>query len=277
MPNLASWHPQIVHFAIALLALGVLFRWISLTGRAAFTGPAAATLLLAGTLAAVLAVHSGLDAHGPVERIPGVRAAVMEHEEWGRRTRNLFLIVAGLEVAALALAARPAVKKGLLVASAIVGLASGAALYEAGEHGGELVYSYAGGIGIRSGDSSDVPRLLLAGLYQSALQARARHDSVSAAALFGEMGRRWPADTSVRLLVIQSLLQDKHDGKGALEALARFTVSADNARLVVGVGYLKADAFVAVGKPDSARAVLEALVRQYPDNPRIKDRLATLR
>src|SRR5260370_42135298 len=125
MPNLAWWHPQIVYFAIALVAIGVLFRWISLSGRAAFTGPAAATLLLAGALAAVLAAHSGLDAHGPVERIPGVRAAVMEHEEWGRRTRNLFLIVAALEVTALALAGRPGGKKGLLVASAIVGLAHG--------------------------------------------------------------------------------------------------------------------------------------------------------
>jgi predicted Zn-dependent protease len=81
----------------------------------------------------------------------------------------------------------------------------------------------------------------------------------------------------VRLLAIQSLLQDKRDGRGALEALARFTVPADNARLAVGVGYLRADAFVAVGKPDSARVVLEALVRQFPDNPRIKDRLAKLK
>jgi len=277
MPNIASWHPHVVHFAIALLAIGVLFRWISLTGKAAFTGPAAATLLLAGTLAALLAVHSGLDAHGPVERIPGARAAVAEHEQWGERTRNLFLIVAALEVAALALTGKPGVKKGLLVASAIVGLAGGGALYEAGEHGGDLVYSYAGGIGIRSGDSSDVPRLLLAGLYQSAQQARARHDSAAAAELFGELARRWPADTNVRLLTIQSLLQDRHDGKGALDALAKFTVPADNARLVLGVGYLKADAFVAVGKPDSARAVLEALVRQFPDNSRIKERLAKLK
>ncbi|MGH7676577.1 MAG: hypothetical protein ACREMV_15030, partial [Gemmatimonadales bacterium] len=67
MPNLAWFHPQIVHFAVALLAAGVLSRWISLTDRAAFTGPAAAALLLAGTAAAVLAVRSGTDAHGPVE------------------------------------------------------------------------------------------------------------------------------------------------------------------------------------------------------------------
>ena len=36
--------------------------------------------------------------------------------------------------------------------------------YQAGAHGGQLVYSYAGGVGIRSGEPQDVGRLLLAGL-----------------------------------------------------------------------------------------------------------------
>src|ERR1044072_3795952 len=101
MPNLGVYHPIIVHFAIALLILGVVFRWISLSGRAVFTGPAAATLILVGTAAAVLAVQSGTDAHGPVERIPGGRPAVQEHEEAGEWARNVFLVVALLEIAAL--------------------------------------------------------------------------------------------------------------------------------------------------------------------------------
>ena len=78
--SLAPLHPQIVHFVIALLFAGVVFRCIALTSRAAFTGPAAAVLLLVGTLGAVLAAKSGTDAHGPVERVPGSRAAVVEHD-----------------------------------------------------------------------------------------------------------------------------------------------------------------------------------------------------
>ena len=38
MPNLAAYHPIIVHFAIALLVVGVIFRWISLTGRVPLPG-----------------------------------------------------------------------------------------------------------------------------------------------------------------------------------------------------------------------------------------------
>src|SRR2546423_1493506 len=105
--SLAALHPAIVHFAIALLFAGVLFRWISLTGRAAFTAPAAAVLLFAGTLGAVLAVQSGTDAHGPVERVPGARAAVGEHEEWGQRTRNIFFVVAALQIPAFVSPPRP--------------------------------------------------------------------------------------------------------------------------------------------------------------------------
>jgi len=278
MPNLASFHPAIVHFAIVLLAVGVLFRWISLTGRAAFTGPAAAVLLIAGTTAALLAVQSGTDAHGPVERVPGARQAVMEHEDWGKRAKNIFLVVAVLEIAALVLARRNArVTKGLTVASALVGLWGGTAIYEAGEHGGELVYSYAGGVGIRSGDTADVSRLLIAGLYHSAQAARTRHDSAAAAELFAEMARRSPNDTTARLLAIESLIRDRNDGKAALAALAGLTVPVGDQRLRMRYGFLKADAFLAAGRADSARATLEQLARDFPDNSRIKDRLAQMK
>src|SRR2546422_8016264 len=101
MPNIGAYHPIIVHFAIALLVLGVIFRWVSLTGRAPFTGPAAATVLILGAAAAVLAVHSGTDAHGPVERIPGGRQAVMDHEEAGDLGRHVFPIVGPLPIVAL--------------------------------------------------------------------------------------------------------------------------------------------------------------------------------
>jgi uncharacterized membrane protein len=278
MPNLASWHPQVVHFAIALLFVGVLFRWISLTGRAAFTGPAAAVLILLGTTAAVLAVKTGTDAHGPVERVPGARQAVQDHESRGERARNIFLFVAILEIGALVMTRRSAqVTQGLRIGSAVVGLLGSAALYSAGEYGGELVYNYAGGIGLRSGDTTDVSRLLMAGLYHSAQAARTRHDSAAAADLFAEISRRFPNDTTVWFLSAESLLRDRNDGKGALAALARFSVPAANPRLRTRYEFLRADAFVATGRADSARATLERLAAQFPDNPRIKDRLAQMK
>lgn len=279
MPSLASLHPLIVHFAIVLLIVGVIFRWVSLTGRAAFTGPAAAVLLLAGTAAAVVAVKSGTAAHGPVERVPGARDAVVEHEGAGERAQNIFLIVAALELAALATRRRNLnVARGALWASAMVGVFGVAALYKAGDRGGDLVYRYAGGVGIRYGDTADVNRLYLAGLYQAALQARTQHDSSRAAQLFSELARQFPNDTTVQFLLVESLVRDKHDGRGALAALARLHVPSDDRRLQLRYGFLKADAFLAAGRPDSARATLERLAAAFPDmQQRIKDRLAQIK
>ena len=278
MPNIGVYHPVIVHFAIVLLIVGAIFRWVSLSGRAAFTGPAAATLLLAGALAAALAVHSGLNAHGPVERIPGVRQAVGEHEDAGTWARDVFLIVAALELVALAAKGRSLnVARGALWVSALVCILGVAALVKAAERGGDLVYNYAGGVGIRSGDTADVTRLYLAGLYQAAQQARAQNDSARAAALFGQLAHQFPNDTTVRLLAIESLVRDRNDGRAALSALSRFTVRPDDRRLQLRVGFLKADAYVAVGKPDSARTTLERLAHDFPDmQQRIESRLQGL-
>src|SRR6266581_8529236 len=274
MPNIGAYHPIIVHFAITLLTLGVVFRWVSLTGRAPFTGPAAATCLLLGAAAAFLAVHSGTDAHGPVERIPGVRQAVMDHEDAGKWARNVFLIVALLEIVALVAHRRWVnVARVALWGSAVVGVFGFAALVKTADRGGDLVYSYAGGVGTRSGDAADVTRLYLAGLYQAAQQARAQHDSAHAAELFAQLERQFPNDTNVRLLAIESLVRDRHDARTALSALARFSMRGEDRRLQLRVGFLKADAYVAVGKPDSARAVLEQLGTAFPDmRQRIKDR-----
>ena len=274
MPNIGAYHPIIVHFVIALLVLGVIFRWVSLSGRALFTGPAAAVLILIGTVAAVLAVQSGTDAHGPVERIPGVRQAVNDHEDAGEWARNVFLVVAALEIVALVSRRRRVnVARGALWGSAVVGIFGVAALVKAGDRGGDLVYKYAGGIGTRLGDTADVSRLYVAGLYQQAQRARAAHDSMRAATLFGDLAREFPNDTTVRLLAIESQLHDRNDPRGALVALSRLQTAPGNRFLASRIAFLKSDAYVAAGKPDSARAALEQLRSQFPEmEVRIRDR-----
>lgn len=276
MPDIGFYHPQIVHFVVALLVVGVLFRWISLTGKLAFTRPAAATLLLMGTVAAVLAVQSGTDAHDLVERVPGVRAAVVDHEDAGKWARNVFLVVAALEIVGLALVKRPQWRRWAEVASAVVGLAGGGAIYKAAYKGGELVYAYAGGPGIRSGKPEDVSRLLTAGLFQEAMQARKEHRAAEAESLITELARRNPADPEFELAHAQSLMQDRKDPKAALALLDRIVVPDTAARMKSRIGSVKADAFVAAGMTDSARALLTKLVAQFPTNTRFKDRLAKL-
>jgi len=271
MPDIGFLHPEVVHFVIALLIVGVIARVVSLLPQAkglAFAGPMATVLILLGALASAVAVHSGLNAHEAVERIPDIRAAVVEHEEWGERTRNIFLVMAVIELILLALRARPAAK-WLRGASAVVGLAGLFAVYRAGDLGGDLVYGYAGGIGIRSGDTTDVRHLMTAALYQNAMLERNAGRGDTAYALFEELARRHPGSATF-FLRVQSLIRDRKDPRAALAALGDWVPPASDERLTVSHQLLVVDAYRAAGVPDSAQATLEALRRRFPQDRRVQ-------
>lgn len=276
MPDIGVFHPQIVHFVIALLFVGVILRVVSLTGKFKFSGNAALVLLLVGTAAAVAAVKSGTDAHGPAERVPGARPAVVEHEEWGERARNIFLVVVAAELLALALP-QPRYRQIALIASAVVGAGGLFAVYEAGEHGGELVYSYAGGVGVRSGEPEDLDRLLIAGLYHNAVRDRADGHSEDAGRLIAEMARQSPNDASIQFLAIESMLVDRHDPVATRAALETFQIPQGDRGLQLRVGILRADAIYAAGQGDSARALLNDLLVEFPGNRRVEAKLEEMR
>jgi len=281
MLDIGVYHPQITEFAVAFLLAGMAARWISLTGKLPFTRPGAATLLLLGTLAAVLAVRSGTQAHELAEQVPGIRAAVNAHEDAAHWAQNVFLVVAAIELIALALVGRPAWRRWAEVVSAVVGLAGAAALYKAADRGGDLVFNYAGGVGIRSGDTADVGHLLTAGLYEQAMTARKAHRGGEADTLLTLLAHLKPADPNVELVYAQSLLEDRKDPKAALAVLNGIHVPDSLGFMKARVGLAKADVFAAAGMNDSARATLTALSRQNANNARlqgiIRQRMGRLR
>lgn len=276
MPDIGAYHPLIVHFVLALGIVGVLLRLVSLTGKLSWTGPAAALLLISASVAAVFAAQSGKDAHGLAERIPGARPAVQEHEETGELTRNLFLVVGVLELAALLFRSRVSAAKGLLFASGLVGIGAALELYEAGEHGGELVYSYAGGVGTRTGDPEDVQRLLVAGLYHQARTSREAGRLEESARLIDELSRQSPDDPAVKLLVAESLLKDRNDPTAALAAVAAIEAPPEDRFVTIRKGMLASEAWVAAGQKDSAKAILSDLAQRFPQARFVLDALKKL-
>lgn len=282
MPNIAALHPQVVHFAVALLILGSGLRLLScfVMNRWRWISHSATMLLLLGTLAAVVSVKSGDDAHGPVERIPGARDLVVEHEEYGKNTRNVFLVVAVIELVALGLRRKESTQQyaRYAVYASCAGCLFGLVpLYEAAEHGGELVYSYAGGPGLRTGDPRDTERLLLAGLYNQSRIDRREKRFAQSQSLVKEMVSRWPADTAIRFLWAESLLLDSKDNAAAIRVLDSISVADTDARNRARKASLKADAFLAMGNRDSARAVLAPVVEAFPANARLKAKLDSLK
>lgn len=214
MPNIGSQHPLVVHF-VMLVLVGVLFRVLSfpLKERAPFLSPAATALILLGTLAAVIGAKSGLDAHGRAEHVPGCADAVLGHEHWGLRARNLLLFVSAFEIVGLFLKWRQHKRAGIpLVLSAVVGLGAATCVFFAGQTGGNVVYSYAGGVGVRGGNNpKDVARLLLAGFYHQAEVLREAGKPAEAYAVTEEMSRRFPDDPEVQLALVESVIVDRSD------------------------------------------------------------------
>jgi uncharacterized membrane protein len=272
MPEIGVLHPQVVHFVVGLGLLGVLLRLLSLVLRGSWLNSAAAALLILAALASVVAAKSGTDAHEAAERIPGAREAVQKHETWGNRTRNILLGVAGLEILAL-IFGRQRSARALRFAAAGGGLIAAYAIFTVADLGGDVVYEYAGGIGTRSGDPADIDHLLVAGLFYAARAARDSGRAEDAARLTDELSRRMPDDPTVKFLVIDSRLKDRHDPAGALAELARMQLPPDNPRLTIRHGLLTAEALSAAGMQDSARALLTALAQRYPESRGLKDAL----
>ena len=268
------YHPQVVHFAVALVFVGVGFRLLSLTRIFALAGSIATALVLLGTLACFAAVQTGADAHGPVERMPGARPAVQEHEEWGERTRNVFVIVSLFEMVAFVLGRGQSTRAPMVsVLAAVAGLGGLVAMYETAKHGGELVYSYAGGIGTRSGRPEDVNRLFLAGAYQQALQDRQNGRDNDAMSLIELAAARVPSNLDIQLMAVEWTTDVKKAPAAALTRLDALTIPPEDARSRVRAGLARANALVAQGNLDGARAVLQTLQGEFPASNPVKRRL----
>jgi uncharacterized membrane protein len=280
--ELAPIHPIVVHFAIALLVAGALFRIAWLVGallrtrRLDFAGPAACVLLFAGTLAAAVAVESGEAASGDAEGIPGAAAVVEEHEDWAGWTLRLFVAVTLLEASALALRRHGKARPALLAASGVLGLLGLFLVYETGERGGHVVYSHAGGVGTRSGDVEDVSRLLLAGLYQQSLVDRTAGRTEEASRLLELAAARFPNHLEVQLLLAEFQLEDRKDASVALATLGRLTVPNDDGRLRLRHGILTFDALLALNRVPEARAVLDRVRKEAPESGLVRTRLQRL-
>ncbi len=271
----AALHPLVVHFTIALALVGVLFRLVSLLGRPAWVSPAATTLILLAALSSVVSVRSGTAAHGPVERTPGARPAVEEHEEWGERAQVILLLLGAVELVALALRRSPKLRIAH-GAAAVVGIVAAGAVYEAASHGGELVYAYAGGVGLRSGDPKDTERLLLAGYYHQALADRKAGQPQRAAQLARQAVERFPSDPEVQMFAAESLLRDEKNPQAAIDALNAVQVPDSSRVQRIQRANLQADAFEAAGQREAAIAVLTPIAEAFP-NPRITARLEQLK
>jgi len=126
---------------------------------------------------------------------------------------------------------------------------------------------------MRSGDSTDIRRLLVSGLYNQADKDRQAGRGDDASRLTDELVRRMPGDQMTAFLAIESKLKDRKDAQGALLDLATISAPADDPRLVIRKGLLTVEALEVLGQRDSAKVILDALAKQFPESRMVGEAL----
>ena len=141
------WHPLLVHFPIALLLVGTLFRvgGAFLAGRLSFLRPAGQVLLALGTAGAWAAVYTGSLADSIVVRSLCDPTVLETHENLAYTTAYLF---SGSVAADVARRWVPTVlfRRIVLLVALGLALAGSATLTYVGHLGSSLVYQQAAAV-----------------------------------------------------------------------------------------------------------------------------------
>ena len=151
-----------------------------------------------------------------------------------------------------------------------------AVLYRAADLGGRLVYGYAGGVAVNTGDPEDVGRLLIAAAHQQANLDRQLGKLGDAASIVDVVADRFPAHLELQLARVDSIINDRKDPAAALARLDTLRLPTEDTRLRVRAGLLRSGALAASGDLTAARQVLETLKSEFPTNTQVQRRLAEI-
>jgi predicted Zn-dependent protease len=121
-----------------------------------------------------------------------------------------------------------------------------------------------------------VNRLFLAGLYQQALQDRKNGKNDQAMALVDMAAERFPSNLDLQLMAVEWTTEVRQDPALALRRLDALQISAENTRGRIRAGLARASALLAQGNRDGAKAVVQTLQAEFPNNAQVKRRLDEL-
>ncbi len=136
-------HPAVVHFALVLPAIALLFQVMGLVSKNVSYRRAANLLFYLGVIAVIMATVSGRVAGPDVKPLlnPEGQALFTQHMEIGFVLALFYILLALLKTIAIFVNNR--IFRIITALLLIVGVTG---LFVQAQHGGELVYKYAGGI-----------------------------------------------------------------------------------------------------------------------------------
>lgn len=158
METLASLHPKVVHFAVALLLTYVLLEVLYFIFKKDFLNKSATLILFLGILGALASLITGNQAFHYAEylfdnydvKIPF--GLIDEHEQYAQITTFWFV---GILFIRFFLNVKNKFKGWLQIIVLLLAIIGTYFVYETGEHGGELVYKH--GVGTKVIEQGIVP------------------------------------------------------------------------------------------------------------------------
>lgn len=148
------WHPLSIHFPIALLLTGLLFKVLALITKGLTWNRAGSALLLLGTLGAWIAICTGNLADGIVSRQICDPTVLKDHENAAFTVSWLFTAASLLDVTTLVGSLKINKKVLKLAVLTLMLIGSGFLIY-AGHLGATLVYQQGAGVYNPSGDCNE--------------------------------------------------------------------------------------------------------------------------
>lgn len=144
MEFLASLHPKVVHFPIALLMVYILLELIGVVSKKEFYLKAAHLILLLGVIGSFIAVLTGNQAFTAVKNWNESAKIVFEsHQNYANITVWYFTILLALRTYLVVKKRFTTMYKYIVLAVALLGFYF---VYQTASYGGELVFKYQVGI-----------------------------------------------------------------------------------------------------------------------------------
>lgn len=141
MEFLASMHPRLVHFPMALLSVYILFELLYVVTNKEYFAKGAHIILFLGILGALAAVLTGNQAEKLIEKLVP-HSALKKHEDFANFTLWYFFFIL---VARTYFTLKKKFTKKIQVAVLLFAAIGLFLLYQTGEYGGKLVYKYGAG------------------------------------------------------------------------------------------------------------------------------------
>lgn len=270
----AELHPFLAHFSVALLPAGILVPIIYRFAHQEWLLKASFSLFVLSSVALLLSYFSGGAVEELVEKIPGVKGAIEEHEQWGTIAKwSVFSLTV---LTFLYMQFKDSLLRFNQDASyyvvLVVGLWASVAVILTGRLGGDLVYDYAVAGAVRKPSAESIQRQMNAYFYTKLEYLKEKNDIPAIYSLFREIEVQLPDNTDFRIMQAEFLFQQLNNPTEALNIIKQVKelLKDPQSRQYHDALVAEYKAYVALADQDGQTAVKKRLAELFPDSPYLK-------